>query len=86
MAVVFLISGIIFLVVPDKFCAKAEEILTAKGANEEKIAEVEQELQSSSTALTNILLLVGGVAAASVILSLRMKDKLCVALLVPATV
>ena len=44
----------------------------------DQISAVEESLQSSATALTNILLLVGGVAASSVILSLRMKDKLCV--------
>merc|ERR1711871_1740190 len=51
-------------------------ILIDKGASESKISEVEASLQSSSTALANILLLVGGVAGASVILSLRVKDKL----------
>ena len=82
MAIVFVVAGIILLAIPDTFCAKAEKILIDKGASESKISEVEASLQSSSTALANILLLVGGVAGASVILSLRVKDKLCVALLV----
>ena len=40
------------------------------------IQEVEDSLQSAFTALTDIMLLVGGVAASSVILSLRMKNEL----------
>ena len=78
MAIVFLIAGIVLLVGSDEVCAKAEELLKKNGAPEQQIADVEKDLQSSSTMLTNILLLVGGVAASSVILSLRMKDKLWV--------
>jgi hypothetical protein len=62
----------------DEVCAKAEEMLKKNNVPEDQISAVEESLQSSATALTNILLLVGGVAASSVILSLRMKDKLCV--------
>ena len=86
MSIVFLISGIILLAIPDQFCAEAEKRLSEQGASESKIAEIEQELQSSSSALKNILLLIGGVVAASVILSLRMKDKLCVSSFVLAMV
>ena len=43
---------------------------------ESHIQEVEDSLQSAFTALTDIMLLVGGVAASSVILSLRMKNEL----------
>ena len=78
MAVVFLIAGIALLFGSDEVCAKAEELLKKNGAPEQKISDVENHLQSSSTMLQNILLLVGGVAASSVILSLRMKDKLWV--------
>ena len=77
MAIVFLVAGIVLLVGAGEVCAKAEEILEANGAPEDRISAVELKLQNASTMLTNILLLVGGVAASSVILSLRMKDKLC---------
>ena len=72
----FLISGFILLFGSDEVCAKAEEMLKKNNVPEDQISAVEESLQSSATALTNILLLVGGVAASSVILSLRMKDKL----------
>ena len=77
MAIVFLVAGIVLLVGAGEVCAKAEEILKAQGAPEERVMAVELKLQNASTMLTNILLLVGGVAGSSVILSLRMKDKLC---------
>jgi len=76
MSIVFLISGFILLFGLDEVCAKAEEMLEKNNVPADQISAVEESLQSSATALTNILLLVGGVAASSVILSLRMKDKL----------
>ena len=59
----------------DVTCAWDTSKLTC-GADETQISAVEESLQSSFTALTDIMLLVGGVAASSVILSLRMKEAL----------
>ena len=84
MSIVFLISGFVLLFGISEVCERAEEMLKKNpNIGEDKISSVEESLQSSATALTVILLLVGGVAASSVILSLRMKDKLCVHQLQP---
>ena len=50
----------------DEVCAKAEEMLKKNNVPEDQISAVEESLQSSATALTNILLLVGGVVGAQV--------------------
>jgi hypothetical protein len=76
MAVAFLVGGIVLLLASDDVCKKAEEFLIDKGIEETKISVVEESIQGAFTALTDVMLLVGGVAASSVILSLRMKEVL----------
>ena len=65
------LSGLRRLIRPHEPCRKF-----AVDIQEVDIQEVEDSLQSAFTALTDIMLLVGGVAASSVILSLRMKNEL----------
>ena len=61
---------------PRRLIQPYEPCRNLAGVEESHIQEVEDSLQSAFTALTDIMLLVGGVAASSVILSLRMKNEL----------